>query len=134
VAFDTEFNKSLVRQWFNAIESGEASVLDEILAPGHEHHYEGFPRGIDGMKSYLAVLRSALPDIKLPISAMVAEGNMVAVRNRAKGRHMGDFGPLKASGKRIDIAVFHLFYIEDGRIGEHHELADMMALQAQIRF
>jgi predicted ester cyclase len=68
----------------------------------------------------------------LPFSDLVAEGEKVSVRNRVQGKHLGDFGPFKASGKPIDIAVFHLFRIANGRLCEHHELADMIALHAQI--
>jgi predicted ester cyclase len=129
----TELNKSIVRRFFNAIESGDLSVLDEIVTDTYDFHVPGQGPGRESLKRYLAGLRAALPDLQLPIRDMVAENDKVAVFNSVRGTHKGDFGPMKATGKRVDFTVFHLYRLEVGRLAEHWEVTDFATLQAQIR-
>jgi predicted ester cyclase len=126
-----EANKAVVRRFFDAVERGDFAVFDEIVAENYIHHIEGLPAGRAALKGFMTSLRLALPDIKMPILDLVGEDNKVAVRNRLRGTHLVDFGPLKATGKPMDIAVFHLYVLADGRLVEHWELADMAALQEQ---
>ena len=130
---DTEVNKSIVRRFFNAIESGDMSLLDEIVTDTYDFHVPGQGPGRESLKRYLTGLRAALPDLQLPIKDMVADDGKVVVFNSVRGTHKGDFGPMKATGKPVDITVFHLFRLEDGRLAEHWEVADFATLQAQIR-
>ena len=130
---DTESNKAIVRRFFNAIESGDLSVLDEIVTETYDFHVPGQGPGRKSLKRYLAGLRAALPDLQLPIKDMVAEDDKVGVLNSVRGTHKGDFGPMKATGKRVDFMVFHLYRLEDGRLAEHWEVADFATLHAQIR-
>jgi predicted ester cyclase len=130
---DTEPNKSTVRRFFNAIESGDLSVLDEIVTETYDFHVPGQGPGRESLKRYLTGLRVALPDLQLPIKTMVAEDDKVVVLNSVRGTHKGDFGPMKATGKRVDFTVFHLYRLENGRLAEHWEVADFATLQAQIR-
>jgi len=48
----------------------------------------------------------------MPILDLIAEGDTVMVRNRVRGTHEGDFGPLKTTGKTFDIAAFHLYRLK----------------------
>src|SRR5258706_859709 len=128
-----EPNKSIVRRFFRAIESGDLSVLDEIVSEAYDFHLPGQSPGRESLKRYLAGLRAALPDLQLPIKDMVAEDDKVAVFNSVRGTHKGDFGPMKASGKRVDFMVFHLYRLENERLAEHWEVVDFATLQAQIR-
>ncbi len=128
-----EPNKSIVRRFFRAIESGDLSVLDEIVSETYDFHLPGQSPGRESLKRYLAGLRAALPDLQLPIKDMVAEDDKVAVFNSVRGTHKGDFGPMKATGKRLDFMVFHLYRLENERLAEHWEVVDFATLQAQIR-
>jgi predicted ester cyclase len=129
-----EENKAVVRRFFDAVERGDFAVFDEIVADEYAHHIEGLPPGRAALKGFMTSLRSALPDIKMPILDLVGEDDKVAVRNRLQGTHMSDFGPMKATGKAVDIAVFHLFILIDCLLVEHWEVADMAALQAQQQY
>ena len=69
----------------------------------------------------------------MPILDLIAEGDTVMVRNRVRGTHEGEFGPLKATGKTFEIAAFHLCRLKGSRLAEHFEVVDMAALQAHLR-
>jgi steroid delta-isomerase-like uncharacterized protein len=127
-----EENKALIRRFFNAIESGNLQVLDEIVVEGYDDHLAGQTPGRETLKKYFAALRSAFPDLTLPISAIVAEGDRVAVLNSIRGTHKGEFIGLKPSGRSIDAMAFQLYRIENGQLAEHWEVADFALLMRQL--
>ena len=129
---DIERNKALVRRFFAAIEHGDFRVFDEIVAEDYDDHLAGQTRGRETLKRYFTGLRSAFADFRLPITNIVAEGNLVAVLNSVRGTHKGDFAGIKAKGNRIDAMAFQLYRIADGQLVEHWEIADFMTLMNQL--
>jgi steroid delta-isomerase-like uncharacterized protein len=128
-----EANKRLVRRFFAAIESGDFGVFDEIVAPDYDDHLPGQRPGRETLKGYFAGLRAAFPDLTLPIAAMVAEEDRVAVLNSVRGTHQGDFGGLGATGRPINAMAFQLYRIENGQLAEHWEVADFATLTRQLQ-
>lgn len=128
-----EENKALVRGFFAAIESGDFRVFDEIVAEDYNDHLAGQGRGRETLKRYFAGLHAAFADLRLPISAMVAEGDKVAVLNAVRGTHRGDFIGLKATGREINAMAFQLYRIEGGQLAEHWEVADFATLMRQLQ-
>jgi len=132
-ASNIEENKTLVRRFFTAIENGDFRVFDEIVAENYNDHLAGQTPGRETLKRYFTGLRSAFADFKLPITAMVAEGNLVAVLNSVRGTHKGDFAGIKAKGNFIDAMAFQLYRIANGQLAEHWEVADFMTLMRQLQ-
>ena len=129
----TDANKALVRRFFAAIESGDLSAFDEIVADDYDDHLPGQSRGRDAVRAYFTTLRNAFPDLELPIHDVVAEGDRVAVLNSVKGTHRGQFPALglQATGRRIDAMAFQLYRIEAGRM-DTPEVADFATLLRQL--
>lgn len=127
-----EANKSVVRRFFAAIESGDFEVFDEIVALDYDDHLPGQGRGRETLKRYFAGLRSAFPDLRLPMTAVVAEGDHVAVLNAVRGTQRGEFLGRQASGKSVDVMAFQLYRMHDGQLAEHWEVADFAALLRQL--
>src|SRR5262245_22340456 len=119
-----EENRALVRRFFTAIESGDFQVFDEIVAQDYDDHLAGQSPGRENLKQYFARLRSSFQDLRLPILAIVAEDDRVAVLNAVRGTHQGDFAGLKATGRTIDAMAFQLYRIKNGQLAEHWEVAD----------
>jgi steroid delta-isomerase-like uncharacterized protein len=127
-----EENKTLVRRFFAAIEGGDFGVFDEIVALDYDDHLAGQGRGREALKKYFAGLRAAFPDLRLPITAVVAEDDRVAVLNAVRGTQLGDFGGRPASGRKIDVMAFQLYRIQNGQLAEHWEVADFATLARQL--
>jgi steroid delta-isomerase-like uncharacterized protein len=125
-------NKALVRRFFAAIESGDFDVFDEIVALDYDDHLAGRTRGREPLKQYFAGLHAAFAELRLPITAMVAEGDRVAVLNAVRGTQQGTFARRAARGKRIDVQAFQLYRIEAGQLAEHWEVADFATLMQQL--
>lgn len=128
-----EKNKTLVYRFFEAIENNTLSEFDTIVAENYDDHLPGQSPGREVLKKYFEGLHDAFRGLKLPIIAMLAEGDKVAVYNSVQGVHEGDYGPFKAKGNKIDAKAFQLYRIENGQLVEHWEVADFMTLVQQIQ-
>jgi predicted ester cyclase len=62
----------------------------------------------------------------------VAEGNAVALRWRATSTHVGGWGPVPPTGRRVEWVGTHFFRVEDGRIVAMYALADRFAQATQL--
>lgn len=130
----TDANRAIVRRFFAAIESGYLSAFDEIVAEDYDDHLPGQARGRNVLRAYFTMPRMALPDLKLPIHDIVAEGDRVAVLNSVTGTHRCEFPALRLqpTGRVIDAMALKLQRIENGRMAEHWEGADFAALMRQL--
>jgi predicted SnoaL-like aldol condensation-catalyzing enzyme len=128
-----ETNKALVRRFFAAIESADFRGFDDIVAPDYDDHWSGKTHGRETLKRYFTGLHAAFADLKMPITAIIAEGNLVAVLNRVRGTHKGDFAGIKAKGNPIDAMAFQLYRVSNGQLAEHLEVADFLTLMTQLR-
>jgi predicted ester cyclase len=90
-----EQNKAIMRQYFEgAWEQGNLELLDELLAPDYVNHNPAtpeMPTGPEGVKGVVSMFRSGMPDLKVVIEDMIAEGEKVATRYTLEGT------PTKAS-------------------------------------
>lgn len=109
--------QGLVRQYPEAILSdGNLDVTDEIIADDYVEYNSGAPepvRGPDGVREYVTQLRTAVPDIRCGVEALIAEGNMVVRRDRATGTHQGGFMGVEATGEAV-VEGIHMHRVEDG--------------------
>lgn len=75
-------NKTLVRRWFEEVwDRGRATAIDELLSANAVLH--GFgpqPTGFADFKQFHSNYRLAFPDVTIAVDAVVAEGDVVAVR------------------------------------------------------
>lgn len=131
--FSTEENKALVIQFFSAIENNKLEMFDLLVAQDYNDHLQGQTPGREVLKKYFAGLHTAFAGLQLPIWAMVAEGDKVAVYNSIKGIHRADYGGLKAKGNSVNAQAFQLYRVEKGRLAEHWEMADLATLLQQIQ-
>lgn len=88
-----EENKAIARRLYEAASAGGEydEIADEVLAPDYVGHMPPYPdmHGPDGDKEFNARTLTILPDARIEIEDMVAEGDRVAVRWTLSGTHEG---------------------------------------------
>ena len=89
---DTEANKALVKRYFTAIEEGDLTALDEVVSTDYQDHAPGRQPGRGALKAAAQTLRAAFPDMTSTVTHMLAEGDLIAVRNRVTGTQHGPLG------------------------------------------
>lgn len=131
----TETNKQLARDYFKAFKEADEKWWKAHIAPSFIRHDPGLPfqvKGPEGVKQLADALLPGIPDLKLPIEDVIAEGEKVLVRLRVQGTHGGELMGVPATGKKIDIGVLDLFQFRDGVLIEHWALLDNLGLLRQI--
>src|SRR4051812_24438559 len=108
-----EHNKCLALRYFEAFQTGNGALYDEILAEeftvrtlrdqGREQG-NALAAGESGpalFKRLLMTRDASFTDIALTVDEIVAEGDRVMVAWAFSGTHTGDFSGLPATGQRI---------------------------------
>jgi predicted ester cyclase len=127
-----EANKALVKGYFRAIDDGDLPAFDVIVATDFQERARGREPGREALKEAVRSLRVALPDMSSTVTHIVAEGDLVAVRNRVRGTHLGPLADLPATGNRVDFTALQLFRVDDALIVEHWEIFDETTLRQQL--
>ena len=72
------------------------------------------------------------PDLHVTIEDLVAEGDKVAARRSYEGTHRGELLGIPATGKPVQMGGISIFRMALGKITEHWEQIDGLALMQQF--
>jgi steroid delta-isomerase-like uncharacterized protein len=132
-----EANKQIVLRMMEAFNSGDTSVVDELVHP--ETHDKAKHIGlhpsirsapaIENIKHQIMMDREAVPDGKFEVMQIIAEDDRVVLQWRLTGTNKGPLLGRPATGKKIDIQGTEFVRIENGQIVEHDD-AGYHALEA----
>jgi predicted ester cyclase len=126
-------NVAIVRRLIEeGFSKGNLEVVEELISPDCVEHQRGNGPGVDGARRVVSTLHSWFSDFRLEIQDLVAHDDTVWIRNRATGTNTGHFMGFEPTKKQIDITVFDLVRIEDGRIVEHWGVADQLGVALQL--
>jgi predicted ester cyclase len=135
-------NKELVRRHFEELwNRRDLAVADELMAKDYlEHAVAPFgqaePGRVDGptaMRQTAEWLLAQFPDLQMRIEAIVAEGDLVAVRVLSEGTNLGPLnGVVPPTGKRFAARQSHWFRVEGGRLAEHWATREDLVAMLQL--
>jgi steroid delta-isomerase-like uncharacterized protein len=130
-----EDNKTIVRAFAETVwNRRQLDRAGELVAPDFVDHapMPGQAPGLEGVKRKWAMYLDAIPDFRVTIEELVAEGDKVAVRRSYEGTHKGELLGIRATGKRVQFGGISIFRLANGRIAEHWEQLDRLALMQQL--
>ncbi len=131
-----EENKAIMRRYFEgAWEQGNLELLDELLAPDYVNHTPAtpdLPTGPEGVKAVVSMFRSAMPDLRVLIEDMIAEGDKVATRYTLEGTHEGELFGVPPTGQRLSIESITVERVSEGKIREHWRVTDELGMMQQL--
>ena len=129
-------NKALARRYFEEVWNlRKPAVFDEIIANSaidHDPANPSLPAGPEGQKQLLAKYMGAFPDSRFTLGAIIAEGDLVAVRWSVRGTHQGALEGLAASGKQVNLTGVTFLRIVGGRIAEMWNNWDALGMLQQL--
>ena len=130
-----EANKEVLRTYVETIfNQKQVDRADELVAPDFIDHaaLPGQVPGLEGAKQKWAMYLAGLPDLRVTIEELVAEGDKVGVRRSYAGTHRGELLGIPATGKQVRIGGISIFRLAGGKIAEHWEQLDRLALMQQL--
>jgi steroid delta-isomerase-like uncharacterized protein len=130
-----EYNKAIVRQMVEQLQSGHnLDVVDELFAADFVDHSvpPGLPPDREGVKMQFAMFFNAFPDLRVVIHDQVAENDNVVTRKTFHGTHQGDLIGIPPTGQPVAFDVIDVLRLRDGKITDHWNIVDQLALLRQI--
>src|SRR5919112_4609134 len=133
----SEENKVLTRRSWEIVSEGNLDTLEDALAEVYAedivlHEPDEDVRGMEGLKQFVSMIRSALPDLRITLEDDLGEGNKVVSRWRAQGTHQGELMGVAPTGNEVAITGITIHRIEEGKIVEEWENWDALGLMQQI--
>ena len=114
---------------------GNLAVADEIIAVDYIRHDPGDPfpaRGREDVKRIVAMLRTMLPDFRIHVDAIIAEGDIVVSRYTATATDTVGYMGMPPTGKSIRTTAMQMFRFKDGRIVESWAARDDLGTLRQL--
>jgi predicted SnoaL-like aldol condensation-catalyzing enzyme len=131
----SEENKRNVMRWREEIwNKRNLDVIDELAAPDYVGHMAGIPgpvRGPEALKHLFSAYLAAL-DTHVTPEILIAEGDMVVVRDTNWVKSTGAFQGMPPTGKEATVTSTDIYRIVDGRIVEQWFEADLTGMMHQL--
>jgi steroid delta-isomerase-like uncharacterized protein len=130
-----EENKALFRRYVEEVgNKGNLDLADEIFDSYLAHQPDGsvLERGPEDVKRFMGEFRSAFPDFHTTIEDMVAEGDKVVTRWRARGTHQGEFRGIAPTGNEMEITGIGIFRFSEGKVVESWDNFDQLGMMQQL--
>ena len=128
----TQDNIAATRRIIEAISTGDVDALDELVSADCVEHQRGNNPGREGVKEVSRTLHRWISDFSLTIEDLVADGDKVWTRNRARGVNTGSVMGNPPTGKVVEVDVIDILRFENGKLVEHWGIADQLGLMLQL--
>ena len=130
-----EDNKANVARFFDAVNTGELDVIDELVSAEFVEH-EAFPglpnRGPEAPKAALGMFKAAFPNLEMVPDEVLTDGNKVVVRGTMSGTHQGEFMGIPATNNSFKVQFIDIIEFEDGLATAHWGVTDQAAMLQQL--
>ena len=119
-----ENNKALVRREQEELwnHTGDLDAAEELFVPEQA----------EAARREAADFRRGFPDVVSIIEDLIAEGNKVAARWRARATHRGRYVDIPPTGREVEFTGISVYRIEGDRIAESWTEEDDLGLMRQI--
>lgn len=130
-----EENREIVRRFWGVWEEGNLGLVDELVAPDYVNHSPGMPNqpeGPEGVKAVVSMFRAGMPNLRVVIEDMIAEGDKVMMRYKIEGTHEGELFGVPPTGRRVSIESITVERVSGGKIREHWRVTNTLDMMQQL--
>src|SRR5688572_18248692 len=116
-------NLEVSREISKAFGSGDASMIDSLVAPDFiDHTADRGDVGRDSLKKMITTMKQYFPDMNMEQMKEMADGDLVFSQMRFTGTSKGDMGMPPGP---YDMRAIQVTRFKDGKAVEHWEYMDM---------
>ena len=128
----TEEHRAIVERFCEeAFEEFNDAAANELVTDDfHSHPWSalGIPDGPEGMKQFLAFMRSAFSNAHVSVEDVISEGDKVAARYVFEADHTGELMGIGATGKRVRLPGIFIARVESGKLAEYWREEDQLGM------
>jgi len=129
-------NKEIVKKSFEVVGNGDYEGMNRYIAEEYVRHCQATPEliieSLDAFKEFIRADRMAIPDQKLNVKMLVAEGDLVAFWATYTGTHTGQMGPFPPTGKTAELDFSGVHRLENGKVVETWVTWDNITILGQL--
>jgi len=128
----SEQNKALVRKIYQATETGDAAILDAVVTQDVIEHplNPGQPPGREALKQIFGGFSVLVPDLRITVEDVIADGDKAAVRSTVTGTPAGPYLGADPAGRPMRFEAIDIWRIQDGLVAEGWHVEDFVATLA----
>lgn len=129
-----ESNMDLVKKLLMEGDNKNVAFLDEICAPDYKYYFpsNNTPLNLKEHKQFWKSVNQAFPDLTHEIKEIYAMDEIVVVRSIVRGIHVEAFAGIMPTNKTVEISQIFICRIENNRLVEFREEADVLGLYQQL--
>jgi steroid delta-isomerase-like uncharacterized protein len=126
-------NKAVARSFFeDVLDKGKLEDYAKSHAPDFIAHAEDHKASLEEDMAAAREQRKALPDMRVKVNQIVAEGDLVSVYWTASGTNTAAGWGIPATGKSVNASGMTLFRFERGLIQEEWSVFNMYSILKQL--
>jgi predicted ester cyclase len=129
-------NKAIVKKSFEVVAKGDYDAMNTYIADNYVRHCQATPdlviESLDAFKAFIKTDREAVPDQKLIVKMLVAEGDLVAFWCTYTGTQTGQMGPFAPTGKTANLDFSGVHRLENGKVVETWVTWDNITILSQL--
>ena len=128
-------NEQVVRDACRVIWSeGEVSRVGEFYAEDFQADYPftDWGKGLEGVEALASSMRESFPDYREEIEELISADDLVIVRLKIRGTHLGPLVGFPATGKTVEFRDMTILRLRDGKIIEQRGLSDLLTVYLQL--
>jgi len=126
-------NKAVARSFFeDVLDKGKLEDYAKSHAPDFVANSEGRQASLEEDMAAAREQRKAMPDMRVKVINIVAEGDLVSVHWTASGTNTAAGWGIPATGKSVSVHGMTMFRFERGLIQEEWSVFNMYSLLKQL--
>lgn len=134
-------NKQIVANFYQAMRQNDTEKISTLLSPNYQiidstvvinpsrSQFDAFSSNID---LRVKTLHKALPQFDLSVVQMIAEGTKVFADVHIAGIQRGFFLGVQPTSKPVNIRIFAIFTLNEGKIVQINEMWNQLAVMKQL--
>jgi steroid delta-isomerase-like uncharacterized protein/4-oxalocrotonate tautomerase family enzyme len=135
-ASKAEEHRALFARWFEELwNKKNYQIPYELVHPDFTAHGAGGQRikqGPEGVIELVKGWHQAFPDGHMTMDDIITEGDLSVIRMTWEATHLGQFGPIAPTGRRIKVTSTGIDRVVDGKITEGWGELDLMGMFMQM--
>ncbi len=124
-----------IRAFYDEVANrGKIDLIPEYATDNWVDHeaFAGLSPGREGIGEFLALIRSAFPDVRFTVDEVLVAGDRAVCRVRISGTHLGEFMGAPPTGNSFEVQTIDILRMEGDRAAEHWGVTDMMSMMEQL--
>ena len=126
--------KTIVRRWATAWNQGDVEAAVALLSPAYVRYDANLPEvvGPEAEKQFMHGVLAAFAGLEIAAQAILADGDLVAVRLVISGRHVGEFLGVAPTNQQVRFQSHEFFRVEGDKLAEQWVVMDVAGLLQQL--